>query len=77
MFKYTREKLLKMGYTKSGEYKGIETWDNFYSTLDIKDDNSSGYIFQFNLSVQDTPIGVIYATKELLEVVINGHKEEL
>jgi hypothetical protein len=78
MFKYTREKLIKMGYTKVGEYHNIETWDNFHSTCDIKDDNTSGYIFQFNnLGLKEEPIGCVYLTKEMMEVIINGHKEEL
>jgi hypothetical protein len=77
MLKYTIETLKDMGYTKAGENKGIETWDNFHSTLPIKDSNDSGYIFQFNPAVKEEPIGVIFATKELLEVIISGHKEEL
>jgi len=64
------EELKKMGYSQTGLVDGLEIWDNFNSP-----NNKSaemGFIFQFNLHLQEDHIGGLLVTKDILRKIIGN-----
>lgn len=65
----TIELLEALGYRKIGEVDGSILYSNIGSSCNAQGDEK-GFIYQFDLKIQEEHIGKILITKEILEKMI-------